>query len=231
MHGGGFVLGTVREEINQRLARGRAVHGRVDVFDVEYRLAPEHPFPAALEDGLDVLAWLAAEAPALGVRGIGVGGASAGGNLAALVAVHARDRGIRLDHQVLEVPGASLDFEQDESYRNYAALGDLSEQLAGLRATYAGPSPVDGWLAPAEVPDLAGLPAALVLTAELDPLRDSGEAYAARLAAAGVPAETWRAPGLLHGATAITRTSAAAREWQHRVAGFLRGRAALAVLS
>ncbi|MFI9760525.1 alpha/beta hydrolase [Streptomyces sp. NPDC051963] len=227
-HGGGFVLGSVHEVVNERIARSRAVAGGIDIFDVGYRLAPEHPFPAGLEDCLDALTWLIESAGEFGIDPdrIGVGGVSAGGNLAGLVAVHARDRGLRLDHQVLEVPGVSLDFEQDDSYRAYSALGDFGADIADLHAAYLGVSgPAEGWAAPAEVPDLTGLPPALVITAELDPLRDSGEAYATRLAEAGVPVRTWRAPGQLHGSGALTRTSAIAREWQDRVGEFLRSRA------
>ena len=228
MHGGGFVIGSVHDEVNQRMHRSRAVATGVDVFDIDYRLAPEHPFPAALEDCFDVLTWLIESAAEYGIdpERIGVGGVSAGGNLAGLVTVHARDRGLRLDHQVLEVPGASMNVTQDESYRKYIPLGGLGGDIEELHAAYLGThDPADGWVAPAQVPDLSGLPPALVITAELDPLRDSGEAYAARLAEAGVPVETWRAPGQLHGSNALTRTSATAREWQDRINNFLRDRA------
>jgi len=228
IHGGGFVHGGVHELVNERLLRRRAVDSGFDHFAVEYRLAPEHPFPAGLEDCLDVLTWLSASAAELGIDAdrIGVGGASAGGNLAALVAVNARDNGgPALDHQVLEVPAASLDIIRDDSYRDYGALEDIGD-LSLLRAAYLGTSgPVDGWTAPADVPDLTGLPPVLVITAECDPLRDSGQAYAARLAAAGVAVEAWCAPGQAHGSAGITRTSATAREWQDRAAAFLRSRA------
>ncbi|MFE2042801.1 alpha/beta hydrolase [Streptomyces sp. NPDC059477] len=294
IHGGGFVLGSVHEVVNARLARSRAVSGGADIFDVDYRLAPEHPFPAALEDCLDALTWLIESAPRFGIGPgrIGVGGVSAGGNLAGLVAAHARDRGIRLDHQVLEVPAASLDFDRDDSFRAYGALGGLGGGVAELHAAYLGgvgvvgsesgagvagvagaawavgvagssrsagaakvagaagatgvartPGPAEWsevwetpgsavrWAAPADVPDLTGLPPALVITAELDPLRDSGESYAARLARAGVPVESWRAPGQLHGSGSLTQTSTTARAWQDRVGAFLRGRARAAAVS
>lgn len=230
-HGGGFILGSVREAVNDRLWRARAVAGGVDVFDVDYRLAPEHPFPAAIDDGLDVLAWLLERGPEFGIAPdrIGVGGTSAGGNLAALVAMHARDRGVHLDHQVLEVPAGSLYAERDESFRNYRDLADMGGDFSALRAAYLGNgSSPHGPTAPDEITDLSDLPAALVITAELDPLRDSGEAYAARLAEAGVPVQSWRAPGQLHGSGSLTQTSAIAREWQDRVGAFLRSRTALA---
>jgi len=220
IHGGGFVHGSVYEEINDRLLRRRAVDSGVDFFAVEYRLAPEHQFPAGLNDCLDVLTWLIDSAPELRIDPdrIGVGGSSAGGNLAGLVAAHARDL---VHHQVLEVPAASLDISHDDSYREFGELepfGDLSE----LRAAYLGDSDQEQWTAPDEVPDLTGLPPALVLTAECDPLRDCGQAYAARMAEAGVEVQTWCGPGQTHGSPGITRTSAIAREWQDRVSDYLR---------
>ncbi|MEU6674158.1 alpha/beta hydrolase fold domain-containing protein [Streptomyces sp. NPDC046925] len=229
LHGGGFVLGSVREVINDRLLRHRAAASGVAIFAAEYRLAPEHPFPAGLEDCLDALHWLIDAAPGLGIRAdrIGIGGISAGGNLAGLVAAHARDSGLRLDHQVLEVPGASLHIDQDASYHQSSALSDFGD-LSDTRSAYLnGADPGGRWTAPADITDLAGLPPALVLTAEFDPLRDSGERYAARLSAAGVPVLAWRAPGHLHGSLSITRTSATARAWQSRVVDFLRSRAHL----
>ncbi|MFE6157780.1 alpha/beta hydrolase [Streptomyces sp. NPDC056486] len=226
MHGGGFVLGSVHEVVNDRLLRHLAVASGTDIFAVEYRLAPEHPFPAGLEDCLDALTWLIESAPQLGIDPgrIGVGGVSAGGNLAGLVAAHARDSGLRLDHQVLEVPGASLHIDQDDSYREFSALSDFGDLTEIHTAYLSTPDVVGRWTAPAEIPDLTGLPPTLVVTAEFDPLRDSGERYAARLAEAGVPVDTWRAPGHLHGSTSLTRTSAIARAAQGRVVDFLRSR-------
>jgi acetyl esterase len=220
-HGGGFVHGSVREEINDRLLRHRAVAGGVDVVDVDYRLAPEHPFPAGLEDCLTALTWVVEEAERLEIdpTRVGVGGASAGGNLAALVAVAARDRGLPLDHVVLEVPLASMHPEDDPSFRKYSALEAYTD-LGWLRRAYLGGA--SGIAAPAEVDDLSGLPRTLVVTAECDPLRDCGETYAARLAAAGVPVEHWCAPRQMHGSAALTRTSAVAREWQDRICAFLK---------
>ncbi|MFW0793704.1 alpha/beta hydrolase [Gordonia sp. CPCC 205515] len=229
-HGGGFILGSVREMVNDRLWRARAVAGGVDVFDVDYRLAPEHPFPSALDDGLDVLDWLLEHGAEFDIAPdrIGVGGTSAGGNLAALVAMHARDRGVSLDHQILEVPAGSLHAEHDESFRNYRDLADMGGDFSALRAAYlGGHSDTSGPAAPDEITDLAGLPATLLITAELDPLRDSGEIYAARLREADVPVQSWRAPGQLHGSGSLTKNSETARDWQNRVAEFLRSRVAL----
>ncbi|MCR6487741.1 alpha/beta hydrolase [Amycolatopsis sp. OK19-0408] len=219
LHGGGFVLGGIHEVVEDRLLRRRAADSGVDVFAAGYRLAPEHPFPAALDDCLDALAWLRASAADFGVDRVGAGGSSAGGNLAALVAVHC---GPALDHLVLEVPAVTLDVERDASNLGYGELTGTAE-LPLLRAAYLGDEPA-GWTEPAGVPDLTGLPATLVITAECDALRDSGQRFAARLAEAGVAVESWCAPGQAHGSGALTRTSATAREWQDRVSAFLRTR-------
>ncbi|MFI6484553.1 alpha/beta hydrolase [Nonomuraea sp. NPDC050663] len=214
LHGGGFILGSVREEVNHRMLSAMTVEGGWDHFDVDYRLAPDHPFPAALHDSLDVLAWLIGNAADLDVdpRRVGVVGTSAGGNLAAMVAVHARDV---LHHQILNVPMTTMDLEGDASYQAYAAL-EGSLDLAALRRMYQGPEET----AMPMTADLTGLPPALVITAEADPLRDSGEAYAVRLGEAGVDVTHWRAPGQAHGSCSLTRTSAIAREWQSRLAQY-----------
>ncbi|MFI9381955.1 alpha/beta hydrolase [Kutzneria sp. NPDC052558] len=221
IHGGGFAHGSVYEEINDRLLRQRAMDSGVDIFTVDYRLAPEHPYPAALNDCVDMMVWLIDHSHELRIDmdRIGVGGSSAGGNLAALVAARARNT---VHHQVLEVPAASLDISRDASYREFGELepfGDLSE----LRAAYLAEGiPADEWTAPDQVDRLEGLAPALVITAECDPLRDCGQAYAARMAEAGVDVQTWCGPGQTHGSPGVTRTSVIAREWQDRVSDYLR---------
>ena len=133
--------------MNDRLLRRRAVDAGIDIFAVGYRLAPEHPFPAGIEDCVDTLSWLATSAAELGIDPdhIGVGGASAGGNLAALVAVHARDHGgPPLNHQVLEAPAVSLRYRlrrietlTDRSLRHPRDLAELVTALDALRVVEA----------------------------------------------------------------------------------------------
>jgi acetyl esterase len=220
LHGGGWIEGSVHDEINDRLARRQAVASGCDVFTPEYRLAPEHPFPAALEDCVAVLRWLAENADALGIdrERIGIAGVSAGGNLAALVAIRARDDGgPYIRQQILEVPAVSLEIEQDGSYHEYAELE--SAGVAELRGVYLGTADpaVVRLASPMLADDLSGLPATVILTAEFDALRDSGEAYARRLAESGVKVDLVRWSGHVHGSPGLTATYAAAREWQEYV--------------
>jgi acetyl esterase len=199
-HGGGWVVGSL--DTYDRLCRALAAAAGALVVSVGYRLAPEHRHPAAVEDCWAAVRWVAANAAAIGGRPdrLAVAGDSAGGNLATVVARRARDHGgPRLAFQLLVYPitDAACD---TASYREFA---DGYQLTAALMRWYwdhylggadgAGPdaSPLRA--------DLAGLPPALVVTAEFDPLRDEGEAYAARLAAAGVAARASRYDGMVHG--------------------------------
>lgn len=220
LHGGGWVEGSVHEEINDRIARRRAVESGCDVFAPEYRLAPEHPYPAAFEDSLAVLRWLAENAESLGVdrERIGIGGASAGANLAALVALRARDDGWpNIRQQILEVPATSFDIEYDGSYREFGALETID--MTQLRRAYFRPNDpaVVRQASPLLAENLSDLPATVIVTAEFDPLRDSGQAYARRLADAGVEVDFVCWPGHVHGSPGLTATYDAAREWQEYV--------------
>jgi acetyl esterase len=222
LHGGGWMIGSVDEQVNRRILSRRAVASGVDVLDVEYRLAPEHPFPAGLDDALAALYWLVDNAPALGIdpARIGIGGSSAGGNLAALVAQRAPHL---LALQVLEVPAADLDITADASFDEYGDLENFGD-LSNLRLLYLGTDDpaVVAAASPGRTADLTGLPPALVLTAELDPLRDAGERYARRLADAGVAVTHHRAAGLPHGGPGLTAVNPEARHWQDLVADHLR---------
>jgi acetyl esterase len=202
LHGGGWVGGSIgNDEIRSHVTACRS--GRM-IISVDYRLAPEHRFPAGLEDAYDVLVWVAAEAEALGIdrRRIGIGGASAGGNLAAAAALLARERGgpaIALQLMTYPICDTSLDFP---SYRENAAGPLLSAaMMAWFVRTYLPPDadPADPLVAPLRLADCRGLPPALIITAELDPLRDEAEAYAARLAEAGVDVTCRRYDGVVHG--------------------------------
>jgi len=180
------------------------------VFSVDYRLAPEHPFPAGLEDCYATLVWVAENAGELGVdpERIAAGGESAGGGLTAGVALLARDRGgPRLCLQVLGLPEID-DRLETASMRSLGvdipittiANGEISWDSylgAGVRGT----DRVSAYAAPSRATDLAGLPPALVTAYELDALRDEGIAYAQRLLSAGVPTELHVYPGAFHACT------------------------------
>jgi acetyl esterase len=229
LHGGGWWLGSIDEHINDAICRYRCVHARCVVLAVEYRLAPEHPFPAAVDDAYAALRWVAGHAAELGIdaRSISVGGTSAGGNIAAVLTLRARDAGgPALVFQLLDVPALDL---TGDSVR--AALA--TEEFAPLarRSTYDVtlgrylPDPADARLplaSPLRARDLSGLPPAHVMTAEYDPLREEGERYARRLAAAGVPVTATRHAGAIHGAGYLSRVWPPAQEWQHEAAIMLR---------
>lgn len=197
VHGGGFCLGSVDLEhaVSADLARSLGVV----VASVEYRLAPEHPYPAGLEDcyaGLRLLAELDGVDPAR----LGVHGQSAGGGLAAATALLARDRGgPALALQSLGVP--ELDDRLETPSMQHADAMPMWSRTQALKSWefYLGGQDADGYAAPARMADLAGLPPAYVVTCELDPLRDEGIAYAARLLAAGVSVELHSYPGTFHG--------------------------------
>ncbi|GIH80465.1 alpha/beta hydrolase [Planobispora longispora] len=197
-HGGGWVFGSVAR--NDALARDLAARNGAVVVSVDYRLAPEHPFPAAADDAWSAVRDVFARPEAYGAdpRRIAVCGDSAGGNVAAVAAWLARDAGLRLAHQLLVYP--VLDVAMDTpSYRAYATgFGLGADEMAWFAAQYGG-DPADPRLAPLRLADKAGLAPATVITAECDPLCDEGESYAAQLAAAGVPVELRRYAGAIHG--------------------------------
>ncbi len=201
LHGGGWVTGDL--DSHDATCRALANASGCKVVAIDYRLAPEHKFPAGLEDSYAALRWLAAHAAELGIdaRRIAVCGDSAGGNLAAAVALMARDRGgPALAFQVLVYPVTQHAFDTP-SYREYGQGYLLT--LEGMQWNWnhylpdaaAGRDPL---ASPLLAPDLRGLPPALVIVAECDPLCDESEAYAARLAAAGVAVDCKRYDGMLH---------------------------------
>jgi acetyl esterase len=200
-HGGGWVLGNLdmQDETCRRLAnRVGAV-----VVNVDYRLAPEHRFPAAHDDGFEALVWAAAHATELGADGdrLAVAGMSAGGNLAASVALRARDAGgpvLSLQtflYPVLDSRMATVSYAENA---DAPMLG--AQQMRWYWDQYVGDSRdrEDPYASPAHARDLSGLPAAIIVTAEHDPLRDEAEAYGARLADAGVPTRVTRYAGQTH---------------------------------
>jgi acetyl esterase len=215
IHGGGFVLGDVDGDL-EAPAHIAAVLGAV-VVSVEYRLAPEHPFPAPVEDCYAGLTWLAASADELRIdrARIAIGGVSAGGGLAAAVALIARDRrGPALCLQVLDIPELD-DRLRTPSMRAYTdtPIWDYPSAVISWQA-YLGPhrsADTSPYAAPARATDLSGLPPAYVVTCEFDPLRDEGIEYAQRLMQAGVPTELHHYPGTFHGSCAAGPESAVSR--------------------
>ncbi len=211
-HGGGLVMGSNRSF--EPLARELAAASAAVVVAIEYRLAPESPPPAQFDDAYAATEWVSRHARDIGVDAerLVVIGDSAGGSLAAGVALAARDRGgPAIFAQVLLYPG----LDRDMSVPSIAELGDAPmlarddiEYLHGLVDGEAGP-PRDPYLVPAYASDLSGLPPAIVVTAECDPIRDWGERYAERLRDAGVHAIATRYPGMCHGF--LMRADATAR--------------------
>jgi acetyl esterase len=201
-HGGGFVIGGL--DSHDGTCRALANASGCAVVSVDYRLAPEHRFPAAPEDCYAALRFVAEHGEELGIdpRRLAVAGDSAGGNLAAVTALLARERrGPDLRFQLLVYPVADHAFDT-ASYRDNAEGYFLTAAMMRwfwghyLERPEQGDDPL---ASPLRAKDLAGLPPALVITAEYDPLRDEGEAYAERLRKAGVAAELLRYDGQIHG--------------------------------
>ncbi len=200
-HGGGWVIGDL--DSHDVACRTLADEGQLIVISVDYRLAPEHKFPAAVEDAIAATAWIAGNARGLGVDAsrIAVGGDSAGGNLAAVVAIHAREAGPALAGQVLIYPATDFAMTQPSHSEPETSALLTHTVVRWFRDHYlGGVSDGEDWRAsPARVENLAGLPPAFVLTAGADPLRDEGDQYARRLADAGVPVAYRSYPGQFHG--------------------------------
>ena len=201
-HGGGFVLGSL--DTHDRIARRLCRAAEALVVSVEYRLAPEHRFPAALDDCMAVTHWLADHAGEL--RGdrdrIAVAGDSAGGNLAAAVALASRaDDGPGIAAQVLLYPVTDAACATPSFVRNAEGYLLSAAAMRWFWQQYLGPDgdPDSGYASVLRAPDLAGLPPALVITAEFDPLRDEGEAYAEHLREAGNAVEAHSFDGMTHG--------------------------------
>ncbi len=205
VHGGAFFLGSL--ETHDHVARSLAKETALKVLSVGYRRAPEAAFPAGLDDCYGVVRWAAEQGERLGWEGttLALAGDSSGGNFVAAVAAMAHADGFdRITHQVMYSPSLDLDFDEDRypSLRDNAVGYGL--ETAGLKPFNAfylesGADPDDPRVSPIKRQDLSGLPPALVVTAEHDPLRDEGERYAARLREAGVEATVSRYAGAGHG--------------------------------
>jgi len=221
-HGGGWELGSV--DLVDRMLRRLARDAEVVVLGIDYRLAPENPYPAGLEDCFDATTWAGAHTDLLGCSSawLGVGGDSAGANLAAAVAAMGRDLGgPRIDHQLLLYPVVTRDFGSD-SYERFGEGCFLTRAaMEHYWTTYVG----------AERPryadllheaDLSDLPSATVVTCELDPLASEGRAYARALDEAGVATVLLSFGGLIHGSWYRDGVSIAAHRFGVAVAAMLR---------
>jgi len=197
-HGGGFVFGYLR--MGDWLCGQVASRVGAVVVSVDYRLAPVHRFPAAVEDSYAALSWVAANsAGEVGAGGpLGVMGESAGGTLSAVMCLLARERGgPAISHQALIYPATDMTAERENVQMPFLS----SDEMAAYRRMYLGPDgdPANPWASPLLAKDHEGLPSALIQVAEHDPLRDDGMRYAAALRAAGVPVRVTEYVGMPHG--------------------------------
>ena len=224
-HGGGWVIGDL--ETHDVLCRQVTAEAGVSVIAVDYRLAPEHKYPAAVDDAWAATRWIVAHAADLGIDAerVAVGGDSAGGNLAAVVALLTRDAGApRIGLQLLIYPVTDLASES----QSYADLADgymlTRDSMRWFRAQYLSKEEdAANWrVSPLRAPSLAGLAPALVITAGYDPLRDEGEAYARRMREAGVTVDAVCFGGMIHGFVPMGRLIDTAFRGVTLIAGALR---------
>jgi acetyl esterase len=221
-HGGGFTIGNI--ESHDATTRWLANRSGVAVVSVDYRLGPEHPFPAAAEDCFAATQWIAANGAEIGVDGsrVAVGGDSAGGNLAAVVALMAREAGgpeIRL--QVLVYPAVDARMGHasiDENASGYLLSKQDMEWFFGHYGLGTAVHAEDWRLSPLLAESHADLPPAVVITAEFDPLRDEGNAYAEALRRAGVEVDHQQYDGMIHAFFTMAGNVDAADDAQERVA-------------
>ncbi|MEC5406501.1 alpha/beta hydrolase [Paraburkholderia sp. MPAMCS5] len=214
-HGGGFVIGDLDTHDNmcRELCRG----SQAVVVSVDYRLAPEHPFPAAVDDAIAATRWVVAHAKQLGGEDVvAVAGDSAGGNLAAVVAQQLAALGTLLAAQFLIYPAVDNTWVGYPSIEKHGRGYFLEQETLGWffdHYTGASMDLKDARLAPIKASSLSGLPPAVIVTAEFDPLRDQGEAYGIELHAAGSKADMFRCEGMIHGFFDMGRWSPVAQRF------------------
>lgn len=207
-HGGGWVIGDL--ETHDSVCRQLTQQAGCTVIAVDYRLAPEHPFPTPVNDCYEVTCWVHDQAAQLGINPacIAVGGDSAGGNLSACVSLKARDEsGPQLVHQLLIYPVTDSSFDTESYIANKEGYMLSLEDMMWFWDLYLNGNMGDKnnpLVAPMKAADLSGLPPATVITAEYDPLRDEGEAYGEKLRQAGVATVTQRYDGMIHGFFGMT---------------------------
>jgi acetyl esterase len=224
-HGGGWVFGNL--DTHDSVCRDLAAESGAVVISVDYRLSPEVKFPAAVNDSYAATLWIAANAERLGIdaRRISVGGDSAGGNLATVIAMRCRDAGgPALARQLLIYPATDLSSFDTASYRELAEgyfLTRAAMQWFTGHYLASGDQSRLPEASPLHAPNLSGLPPAFVITAEFDPLRDEGEAYAARLQQAGVPVTVKRYPGMVHGFVSMRGVVSGGRQAIQEAAKFV----------
>ncbi len=220
VHGGGYTIGDI--ESHDQPCRQLALESGSTVVSIGYRLAPEHPFPAGIDDSWAVLEWLDANRAEFGDNTrIVVGGDSAGGNFSAVLALMARDAGVDLAAQLLIYPAVDVEDASPSLTDNGTGYVLTAETMEWFTAQYA-PDPADWRASPARAESHEDLAPALVITAQFDPLRDQGAAYAKRLEASGVPVTHTNYEGQVHaffqlgpivggGARAVSQVADAAR--------------------
>lgn len=224
IHGGGFCLGSA--EIDHPQSVGLADELQAVIATVDYRLAPEHPYPAGVDDCYAALELLAGWDGVDPTR-IAIQGQSAGGALAAAVTLLTRDRGgPAICFQVLEIPVLDDRCDTPSMLAHEATPLWSRPQAQASWVHYLGGQQADQYAAPARAEDLTGLPAAYVLTCELDPLRDEGIRYAARLLESGVSVELHNYPGAFHGTTMAQGSAIADRMMSERLGSLKRALAA-----
>ena len=201
LHGGAWVLGDL--DTHDAMARNLAHNAQAIVIALDYRLAPEHPFPAAPEDAIATCRWIRENRDQFGDANapFGIAGDSAGGNLAAVAAAEARGDAVPVAAQFLIYPATDMRGGYESLETNGSGYMLDKAAIAWAKQNYMDElvDPADPWLSPICVESLADLPPALIYTAEFDPLRDEGEAYGAALSAAGSKAEVVRCEGMIHG--------------------------------
>ncbi len=227
LHGGGFMLGDLAS--SDSIAWGFADQTGAVVVSVDYRLTPEHPYPAAFDDCYGVMEHLAAQADDFGIDAarLAVAGDSAGGNLAAALCLAARDRGgPRIAAQVMVYPGTGLDQDAGSYVEHADGPGLTTEGTKKYRDLYLPDDrdTDDPYARPVMARDFSGLPPAWVHSAEIDPIRDDGRIYASKLALTGVDVTYREARGMIHGFMRARFLGAAAKAEFDAICGFLKSR-------